>query len=107
MNLGRAVVGVTGAGGFIGSYLTERLIGEAARVRALVRYNSRNDRGHLESRPPAKKKNVEVVLGDITDAGCVREFVKGCDVVYHLAVARADAPHKFSSRRFLCPYYLD
>ena len=85
MNLGRAVVGVTGAGGFIGSRLTERLIGEAARVRALVRYNSRNDRGHLESLPPAKKKNVEVVPGDITDAGCVREFVKGCDVVYHLA----------------------
>lgn len=85
MDLGRCVVGVTGAGGFIGSHLAGRLVGEAARVRALVRYNSRNDRGHLGSLPAARGREVEVMAGDITDAGRVGRFAGGCDVVFHLA----------------------
>ena len=66
---------VTGAGGFIGSHLTETLVREGARVRALVHYNSRNDWGLLELLPPDLKSQVEVVAGDITD----------CEVVFHLA----------------------
>ena len=39
---------VTGAGGFIGSHLTEALVNLSAEVRAFVHYNSRNDWGFLE-----------------------------------------------------------
>lgn len=84
-NLKKCTVLVTGAGGFIGSHLTERLIEEAGSVRALVHYNSRTSWGHLESLSPEKKKNVEVILGDVADSGFVHSCVKGCDVVFHLA----------------------
>ncbi|HSJ55110.1 MAG TPA: GDP-mannose 4,6-dehydratase, partial [Anaerolineae bacterium] len=43
---------ITGAGGFIGSHLTERLVREGAQVRAFVRYNSRQDVGLLALLPP-------------------------------------------------------
>ncbi len=85
LNLKKSRVVVTGAGGFIGSHLTERLIAEAAHVRALVHYNSRNSWGHLESLSPKKKKNVEVLLGDITDSGFMESCASGADVVFHLA----------------------
>ena len=49
---GRPVL-VTGAGGFIGGHLVARLVAEGARVRALVRYNSRGDRGTLDWLDPA------------------------------------------------------
>jgi NAD dependent epimerase/dehydratase len=76
---------VTGAGGFIGSHLAERLVQLGARVRALVRYNSRNDWGLLELAPPDIKNNLEVVAGDITDPFMTSRAVEGCAVVFHLA----------------------
>jgi nucleoside-diphosphate-sugar epimerase len=76
---------VTGAGGFIGSHLAERLVQLGARVRALVRYNSRNDWGLLELVPPDIKNNLEVVAGDITDPFMTSRAVEGCAVVFHLA----------------------
>jgi nucleoside-diphosphate-sugar epimerase len=53
MNWENKKVLVTGAGGFIGSHLVERLVELGARVRALVRYNSRNDWGLIELLPAA------------------------------------------------------
>jgi NAD dependent epimerase/dehydratase len=76
---------VTGAGGFIGSHLTEALIRLGWRVRALVRYNSAGSRGHLQHLSPDLQGCVDVRFGDITDPSFVRELVAGCDVVYHLA----------------------
>jgi NAD dependent epimerase/dehydratase len=76
---------VTGAGGFIGSHLVERLVEMGAQVRALVRYNSRNDWGLLELLPPAVKERLEVVAGDITDPFGVPRALVGCKVVFHLA----------------------
>lgn len=76
---------VTGAGGFIGSHLTERLVKEGVEVRALVHYNSRNDWGHLEFLPADVKSAIEVVTGDIQDPFAVRTAVKGCDTVFHLS----------------------
>lgn len=76
---------VTGAGGFIGSHLIERLVERGASVRALVHYNSRNDWGMLEFIPSAIRSEVEVAAGDIRDPHQVRELIHGCGVVFHLA----------------------
>jgi NAD dependent epimerase/dehydratase len=76
---------VTGAGGFIGSHLVERLARDGGKVRAMVHYNSRNDWGLLELLPKEVLAEVEVVSGDIQDPFSVRSAVKGTSVVYHLA----------------------
>src|SRR4051812_45208769 len=76
---------VTGAGGFIGSHLTEELARKGAKVRALVRYNSRGHWGFIEDFEPALMKRVEVQAGDVTDPHFVESLVEGCDVVFHLA----------------------
>ena len=74
---------VTGAGGFIGSHLTEKLIAEGATTRALVHYNSLGTWGWLDHSPV--KNDVQVIAGDICDRDCIREVVSGCDIVFHLA----------------------
>lgn len=76
---------VTGADGFIGSHLVERLLAEGCKVRALAYYNSFNSWGWLDSFPPEKLKEIEVIAGDVRDPNCVQELVKGMDVVFHLA----------------------
>lgn len=76
---------LTGAGGFIGSHLAQRLVELGASVRALVRYNSRNDWGLLEQLPAPILKQIEVVPGDITDPFGVGRAVAGCTMVFHLA----------------------
>jgi dTDP-glucose 4,6-dehydratase len=80
---GRRVV-VTGAGGFIGSHLVERLLERGADVTAFVRYNSRSDAG-LIGRLPADLPDVRVLYGDITEAETVRDLIRGAEVVFHLA----------------------
>jgi NAD dependent epimerase/dehydratase len=76
---------ITGAGGFIGSHVTELLLRQGHRVRALARYNARGDVGHLRHLPENLNANLEVRLGDITDAFLMRDLVAGCDIVLHLA----------------------
>ncbi len=76
---------VTGAGGFIGSHLTEQLVTAGAKVRAFVHYNSRNDWGLLERLPAEVKARIEIFLGEIQDPFAVRQAVSGCEVVFHLA----------------------
>lgn len=73
---------VTGADGFIGSHLTEALLGEGCEVRALAQYNSFNDWGWLEG---IHHPGLEVVTGDVRDPNCCRHIVKGVDTVFHLA----------------------
>jgi dTDP-glucose 4,6-dehydratase len=75
---------ITGAGGFIGSHLTESLAGQGADVRAFVRYNSRNDRGMLEMLDPGMLDGIDVVMGDLRDSGAIRKAVKGVDTIFHL-----------------------
>jgi NAD dependent epimerase/dehydratase len=75
---------VTGAGGFIGSHLTEELVKQGASVRALVRYNSRDDRGLLEDLPMEIQNQLEIVPGDLKDPDGVKKAVKGCSKIYHL-----------------------
>jgi NAD dependent epimerase/dehydratase len=96
MNWENKKVLVTGAGGFIGSHLVERLVELGARVRALVRYNSRNDWGLLELLPAAVKEHLEVVAGDITDPFGVARALAGCEVVFHLAALIA-IPYSYTA----------
>jgi dTDP-glucose 4,6-dehydratase len=74
---------VTGAGGFIGSHLTERVVELGARVRALVHYNALGTWGWLDYSPI--KGEMEVVAGDIRDHDSVREAMQQADIVFHLA----------------------
>ncbi|HLY63706.1 MAG TPA: SDR family NAD(P)-dependent oxidoreductase [Terriglobia bacterium] len=73
---------VTGAGGFIGSHLTDRLLSEGASVRAFIRYNSRNDLGFLAD---VKNERLEIIKGDIRDLETVRKAATGVNVIFHLA----------------------
>jgi NAD dependent epimerase/dehydratase len=81
---GRRVL-VTGAGGFIGSHLTEALVAEGAEVRAFVHYNARNDWGNLELVDRDVRDALEVVAGDVQDPFSVASAVAGCEIVFHLA----------------------
>ncbi len=85
---------VTGAGGFIGSHLTEYLAASGFEVRAFVRYNSNNRWGWLDTLPI--KRDIEVITGDIRDYDSVYNAVKGCKVVFHLA-ALIGIPYSYIS----------
>ena len=74
---------VTGAGGFIGSHLTERLVQAGARTRALVHYNALGTWGWLDHSP--HREAIDVIAGDITDYHSVRAAAQGVEVVFHLA----------------------
>jgi len=84
MNWGKKSVLVTGAGGFIGSHLTEHLIDLRANIKAFVRYNSRNDWGLLELLPKEKLNKIEVIMGDLRDANAVRDATEEVDLIFHL-----------------------
>lgn len=75
---------ITGAGGFIGSHLTEELVRQGEEVRAFVRYNSRNDKGLLEDLPGEIQSQIEVIPGDLKDPDGVKKVVRGCKKVFHL-----------------------
>jgi NAD dependent epimerase/dehydratase len=74
---------VTGAGGFIGSHLAERLVELGANVRAFVHYNALGTYGWLDRSPVLDQ--MTVVAGDITDRDSVRQAMLGVDTVFHLA----------------------
>lgn len=76
---------VTGAGGFIGSHVVERLVGAGARVRAMTHYNSRNDWGQIELLDNDIRDSIEVICGDIRDPFFCREAVGNQEIVLHLA----------------------
>jgi len=87
---------VTGADGFIGSHLVEELLAEGCKVRAFAYYNSFNSWGWLDSLPPEKLAQVEVVTGDIRDRGSVSTAMEGIEVVFHLA-ALIGIPYSYYS----------
>jgi dTDP-glucose 4,6-dehydratase len=85
---------ITGAGGFIGSHLAERLVLEGASVRAFVRYNSRRDPGLLSLIEPQVFSNIEVVAGDFRDSQAIQAAVNGCQYVFHLG-ALVSIPYSY------------
>jgi len=76
---------VTGASGFIGSHLVERLVRSGVKVRALVHYNSRNDWGNLELLDGEVRRHIDVVCGDIVDPFFVRNVTRGVRTIFHLS----------------------
>jgi NAD dependent epimerase/dehydratase len=85
---------ITGAAGFIGSHLTETCVQKGYRVKALIHYNSFNDRGWLEYSKATKK--IEVIAGDIRNHDSVFSAMQGCDTVLHLA-ALIGIPYSYVS----------
>ncbi len=76
---------LTGSDGFIGSHLTEELVQAGYEVKAFVYYNSFNTWGWLDTLPTEIMDHVEIFPGDIRDPHGVKEAMKGCQAVFHLA----------------------
>lgn len=87
---------VTGAGGFIGSHLTELLVEKGLNVRAFVHYNSFNTWGWLDTIPKETLSQIEVFQGDVRDPNGVRTAMKDCSAVFHLAALIA-IPYSYHS----------
>jgi dTDP-glucose 4,6-dehydratase len=87
---------VTGADGFIGSHLTETLVGKGYDVCAFVHYNSFNSWGWLDQLPKDIKGQINVFSGDIRDPCGTRKAMQGCDAVLHLA-ALIGIPYSYHS----------
>ncbi len=102
MELKNKKVLITGADGFIGSHLVEKLLEEGCKVRAFVYYNSFNSWGWLDSFPKEKLAQLEIIAGDIRDPHGVKNAMKDIEVVFHLAALIA-IPYSYHS-----PYtYID
>src|ERR1700726_2058551 len=89
---------VTGAGGFIGSHLTEALIRAGATTTAMVRYNSGGLIGNLAFVDADARKEMRGVSGNIEDSDLVYKAGKGQDVVLHLAAPIA-IPYSYEAPR--------
>ncbi|WP_457030550.1 SDR family NAD(P)-dependent oxidoreductase [Kitasatospora sp. P5_F3] len=85
---------VTGGEGFIGSTLVDLLVERGAEVRALVHYKPYAERGYLAAH--LRTGQVEMLAGDVRDAGRVQDAVAGCDTVFHLA-ALIGIPYSYQS----------
>jgi dTDP-glucose 4,6-dehydratase len=89
-------VAVTGAGGFIGSHLTEALVRAGANVSAVVRYNSRGDDGNLRHLSPDVRGSLRVHRIDLADVDATRQALAGAEVVFHLA-AFVGIPYSYAN----------
>ena len=89
---------VTGASGFIGSHLVERLVELGYEVKALVPYNINNDWGWLDNLDKSKIKNIEIIAGDICDYDFILKETKKIDLIIHLA-ALISIPYSYESPR--------
>lgn len=87
---------VTGAEGFIGSHLTERLVELGAEVTALTQYNSFNNWGWIDTFDKNIKDSLNIITGDIREYDNVKRMVKGQEVIMHLAALIA-IPYSYLS----------
>ena len=87
---------VTGAGGFIGSHLVERLLSLHAEVTCFVRYTSLNQWGFLEELP--EKDLLNIISADLKDSDAVRKAIKNQEIIFHLAAA-VSIPHSYEFPR--------
>ena len=87
---------VTGADGFIGSHLVEKLVAEGAEVTALAQYNSSGSNGWLDDLPVDVIGKVSIHRGDIRDSGTMHNLIEGQQIVFHLAALIA-IPYSYSA----------
>lgn len=87
---------ITGADGFIGSHLTERLIALGARVKTFVMYNSFNTWGWIDTFSARDKEVLDIVSGDIRETDLLKQALKDVDIVFHLAALIA-IPYSYAS----------
>ncbi len=87
---------VTGADGFIGSHLTEKLVQRDAKVTALCLYNSFDHHGWLDDLPDETRGKLTLVRGDIRDSAFVRRLAEGQEVIFHLAALIA-IPYSYAA----------
>lgn len=85
---------VTGAGGFIGSHLTERLVDLGAKVTAFLRYNSRADEAMIKLLPGEKKRKIRIIYGELRQSETVKRAMKNIDIVFNLA-ALVSIPYSY------------
>jgi dTDP-glucose 4,6-dehydratase len=90
---GKSVL-VTGAGGFIGSHLVERLLKLKAKVYCFLRYNSSSKKGYLEDFTDEQQSRLNIVRGDLETQETVMEAASGMDVIFHLG-ALISVPYSF------------
>jgi len=98
MDWNRKRILVTGAGGFIGSHLVEKLIQMSAHVVAFVHYNSRNDLGALEAISNKQLSGISIKMGDLRDGDAVRRVMRNIDIVFHLG-AHVGIPYSYLNPR--------
>jgi dTDP-glucose 4,6-dehydratase len=91
-----ATILVTGADVFIGSHLVESLVRDGHTVRAFVFYNAFDARGWLDHVEPRVRDAVEVIAGDVRDPHGVKDAMRGCGVVMHLA-ALIGIPYSYAA----------
>ena len=96
MNWAQKKVLVTGAEGFIGSHLAERLVALGADVKALVMYNSFNTWGWIDTFRPGEKNKLHIICADIREADLLKSTLKDIDIVFHLAALIA-IPYSYVS----------
>ncbi len=87
---------VTGADGFIGSHLTEKLVQRGAKVTALCLYNSFDHHGWLDDLPDETRGKLTLVRGDIRDSAFVRRLAEGQEIIFHLAALIA-IPYSYAA----------
>lgn len=87
---------VTGADGFIGSHLVERLVADGAKVRAFCLYNSFGSAGWLDDVDPVTRAQIDIRLGDIRDARFVEAATEDVEIVFHLAALIA-IPYSYAA----------
>jgi uncharacterized protein YbjT (DUF2867 family) len=87
----KALIGVTGATGYVGGRLVPRLLEEGYRVRCLAR-----DPRKLAGRP--WRDRVEVVTGDVLDPESLRRYLDGVEAVYYLVHSMAAGEQDFENR---------
>jgi dTDP-glucose 4,6-dehydratase len=87
---------VTGAEGFIGSHLVEKLLSIGANVTAMVKNNFKEDIGFLTDMP--KNNKLKICMGDLNDYDAVYDLCKNIEVVFHLG-AEISVPYSYKHPR--------
>jgi|SRR5579862_5316371 len=87
---------ITGAGGFIGSHLAERIVELGAHTRCFLRYTSKGSLGWLSTSP--LRSELEIIHGDVRDCDSILRAGEGVDVIFHLA-ALVGIPYSYHSPR--------